>query len=103
VAIIVMGVLILVGFAFVAFEIWRRQTDPDYAARVREGRGPAVAPAIPSGGLRLPAGARIIEQTALGDRLAVRVDLPDGGQSIFLVVLGGRSIDVREIVSAPAR
>ncbi|MFN8723862.1 MAG: hypothetical protein ACK5YI_23795, partial [Rhodospirillales bacterium] len=41
IAIVVMGLLIVAGFVFVAVEIWRRQTDPDYAARVQD-RGGAV-------------------------------------------------------------
>jgi hypothetical protein len=106
VAIVVMGVLIVAGFAFVAVEIWRRQTDPDHAARVQDRGGGGSAATVQSvaGGLRLPEGARIVEQTAVGGRLAVRIGYPDGRQAIYLVSPGSRSIDVQEILATvPAR
>jgi hypothetical protein len=103
IAIVVMGVLIVAGFVFVAVEIWRRQTDPDHASRTSERGGAATVLAI-AGGLRLPAGARIVEQTAVGNRLAVRVDHADGGQAVYLVSPGSRAIEVQEILAtAPAR
>jgi hypothetical protein len=106
IAIVVMGLLIVAGFVFVAVEIWRRQTDPDYAARVQDRGGavPAATVQAVAGGLRLPAGARIVEQTAVGGRLAVRIEHPDGRQAIYLVSPGSRSIDVQEILATvPAR
>lgn len=116
VAMVVMGVLIIAGFVFIAYEVWRRQTDPDYAAQVdrrrltapaAEAAAPAARPVIPTAvagtPFALPAGSRIVEQTPMGSRLAVRVELTDGAQVIYLVTQGSRAVEIQPVMSAPAR
>lgn len=115
VAMVVMGVLIIAGFVFIAYEVWRRQTDPDYAAQVdrrrltapAEAQAPVARPVVPTAvagtPFQLPAGARIVEQTPMGGRLAVRVDLADGAQVIYLVTQGSRAVEIQPVMTAPGR
>lgn len=116
VAMVVMGVLIVAGFVFIAYEVWRRQTDPEYAAQVDrrrltapagEAAAPVARPVVPTAvagtPFVLPAGARIVDQTPMGSRLAVRVDLADGAQVIYLVSQGSRAVEIQPVMTAPAR
>jgi hypothetical protein len=49
---------------------------------------------------RLPAGATIVQSTHDGDRLSVRLSLPDGGARIMIFHLGdGRQIGTIELES----
>ncbi|HZH27787.1 MAG TPA: hypothetical protein VEY95_11465 [Azospirillaceae bacterium] len=134
VAMVVMGLAIIAGFVFIGVEVYRRATDPEYrsqaggifknraaepapAARPAAGAATgavASAAAVPvietatvtasTGGFRLPAGSRILEQTAIGSRLAVLVELAGGGQTIYVLSPQGRNeLQVQEVLTAPAR
>ena len=99
--IIGMGVLIVVGFGFIGVELYRRSTDPDYHARRRGGEAAVVPPAAATT-LMLPEGSRITEQSAVGNRLAIRVDAVDGSQVLYLLTPGeaGR-FDIQEAIRTP--
>jgi hypothetical protein len=107
IAIVVMGVLIVLGFAVIGFEVYRRATDPEYAAQ--HGGNPASAPAtttdphpgILRGGLTLPGGSVIGDPVAVGNRLAVTVRHPDGTQALYVINPGQGEI-VEFMRSAPA-
>jgi len=131
VAMVVMGLVIIAGFVFIGAEVYRRATDPEYraqaggifknraaepapAARSAGAATGGVASAVPvietatvtasTGGFRLPAGSRILEQTAIGSRLAVLVELAGGGQTIYVLSPQGRNeLQVQEVLTAPAR
>ncbi|MFC7333227.1 hypothetical protein [Rhodocista pekingensis] len=99
----VMGVLIVLGFAFVGFEIYQRATDPDHprafgrAAPAAAGAPAAVADA--GTGTLLPAGSRIGQMLVLNNRVLYHVTLPDGSEQIQ--VLDPANGRVRIAVTAP--
>ncbi|WP_207478038.1 hypothetical protein [Arenibaculum pallidiluteum] len=104
IAMAVMGVLILAGFAFIGFEIYHRATDPEYRAGLDE-RGRTVRPeaALREGGAYLlPAGAEIVAAVPVGNRLAVTVRHADGTQSLLFVHPGTDEI-VEALRTQPAR
>ena len=74
VLVIVMGVLIVVGFAVLAGELVRRAF-----LTADEPEAPLAA------GVTLPPGGTIAGITAVGGRLAVAVSLPDGGGFVYLL------------------
>jgi hypothetical protein len=106
IAIVVMGVLIVLGFAAIGLEVYRRATDPEYAAQ--RGGNPASAPATTTdphpgslrGGLTLPGGSVIGDPVAVGNRLAVTVRHPDGTQALYVINPGQGEI-IEFIRSAP--
>ena len=91
-----MGVLILTGFGFLGWEVFKRATDPshprswvratDQAQPAADGTTPALpaGPALPAP-TALPAGSRIDELQTLGNRVLYRVTLPDSSQQVHLL------------------
>jgi hypothetical protein len=78
VAVIVMGVLLVVGTYFVGSEISRRLSAPKPA--------PSVTAAQPfTQKIELPAGAQVISMTTVGDRLVVQVETQAGLTSAYIV------------------
>jgi hypothetical protein len=78
VLVIVMGLLIVAGFVVIAAEIARRMSTPN------AGRSPAAATSF-SERIALPAGARVVSVTAVGDRVVVHVETPGGPASAYIV------------------
>ncbi|HYH20361.1 MAG TPA: hypothetical protein VD995_17270 [Azospirillum sp.] len=83
-AIIIMGVFILAGYAYLGIEVVKRfsnkaSADPQEVAEDRP------LPAGPTGevSLGLPAGARIGEMLAVGNRVVFRVTIPDGPDRLY--------------------
>lgn len=70
-------------------------------------RSPEAAPgveiAVPEdaleGDIRLPAGARITSQSLSGNRVALSLELPDGGRAIYIYDLAARRIVGRYAVT----
>lgn len=97
--VIVMGVLIVAGFAVIGVEVYKRIVDPARgsrpAATATASLAPPVepstpAPAVPSAAPRevvldLPAGARIGEIVAVGNRVLFKVTLPQGPDRLYLM------------------
>jgi hypothetical protein len=82
--IVVLGVLIIGGFAFIGVEVYQRATDPTHPRAF--GKAPADAPAIAASVIdSLPAGTEIGDPVAVGSRIAVRVVLPDGTQQLLVI------------------
>lgn len=81
----VMGVLIVLGVGAIVYGI---------ATRLDLSR-----PAGFDGKVELPAGARILDMTASGDRLVLRVALADGSERLVVVDLArGRQLGALELV-----
>jgi hypothetical protein len=89
VAVIVMGLLLVIGSIIVGTEVSRRLSSPKTAA------SPAAEPATLSTArsaaspftqkIELPAGAQVISMTAVGDRLVVQVESQAGLTSAYVV------------------
>ena len=80
VAVIVMGVLLVVGVYIVGSEVSRRLSAPKPAP------APSVTAAQPfTQKIELPAGAQVISMTVAGDRLIVQVESPAGVASAYVV------------------
>ena len=89
VAVIVMGLLLVIGSIVVGTEVSRRLSSPKPAA------SPAAEPATLSTArsaaspftqkIELPAGAQVISMTAVGDRLVVQVENQAGLTSAYVV------------------
>ena len=77
VLVVVMGLLIVAGFVVVAAEIARRMST-SYTARPPAGTAFAERIALPSG-------AQVLSMTAVGDRLVVHVEAPDGLSRAYVV------------------
>jgi len=85
VAVIVMGLLLVIGSIVVGTEVSRRLSSPKAAA------SPAAEPATLSTAkpftqrIELPPGAQVITMTAVGDRLVVQVENQAGLTSAYVV------------------
>jgi hypothetical protein len=91
IAVIVMGVLIVLAFAVVAVEITRRLTRPEAGG----------APAGGSVTVQVPQGCMPAEVTALGDRLAVRLEPAALCPDLILLDAAGREVGRVEFAPAP--
>jgi hypothetical protein len=81
----VMSVLIVLGVAAIVYGI---------ATRLDLGRPVAL-----DGKVELPAGGRIVDMTAAGDRLVLRIALPDASERLVMVDLArGRQLGTLEVV-----
>ncbi len=91
VIVIGMGVLIVIGMGLLAYGVTAGFGSLGERASAK-GFGTVRA--------RLPAGATIVQSTHDGDRLSVRLSLPDGGARIMIFHLGdGRQIGTIELES----
>jgi hypothetical protein len=77
VLVVVMGLLIVAGFIVIAAEIARRMSTANTA------RSPAGATFTQR--IALPSGAQILSMNAVGDRLVVHVEDPDGLSTAYVV------------------
>ena len=77
VLVVVMGLLIVAGFIVIAAEIARRMST---ANTVRSPAGATFTQRI-----ALPSGAQILSMNAVGDRLVVHVEDPDGLSTAYVV------------------
>jgi hypothetical protein len=94
VLVIVMGIMIVAGFAALVVMI---------AGRVSRG-GPAIPPSTPlaAASLELPAGARIETIGVGAERLVIAVVLPDGNRELVIVdIASGRRLGMIPLRTAP--
>nr|WP_211114271.1 hypothetical protein [Azospirillum rugosum] len=82
-----MGVLIIAGFAVIGVELYKRMNDPN---RGNPGADPDRVASAPVGrteevGLDLPAGARMGDPVAVGNRVVFRVTIPDGVDRLYVM------------------
>lgn len=85
---ILVAVIIVAGFAFIAWEVFQRATNPDHprswAKRGAEATaaGPASAALPPA---PLPVGSRIGQMVEANGRVVFHVTLPDGREELHLL------------------
>jgi hypothetical protein len=91
-AVIVMGVLIVVGFAVVAVEIARRLS----GLGAEEGMVPGEAQA-----LAVPQGCAVAEIAGVGDRLALRLEPAASCPDLIYLDASGREVGRVELQPAP--
>lgn len=78
-AVVIMGLLIVVGVTILIMELANRNRDPDRRAG---GDDPGR---IAETDLGLPDDAAISEMVVVGNRLAIRVTMPQGGDRVYLI------------------
>ncbi len=83
--IVIMGVMIIVGFAVIGVELYKRMSDPDRRADATVDRVAVPAGKIDEVGLDLPAGSRIGDPVAAGNRVLFRVTLPDNSDRLYVM------------------
>ena len=104
IAVIVMGVLIVLGVGVLAVEIGRRMFTPPRPATEARPAAPIAGALRPQVEVPLPAGARLLSSTLTGDRLVATVQLADGGQGVWIVDLAsGRILSVVRFPAAAPR
>lgn len=101
-ALIIMGVFILAGYAYLGVEVVKRFSNK-VSAEPQESAEDRPLPAGPTGevSLGLPAGARIGEMLAVGNRVVFRVTIPDGADRLY--TLDPRSGAVSSVVTTGSR
>jgi hypothetical protein len=85
--VVIMGVLIIAGFAVIGVELYKRMSDPNRAAAQAadserassSGRDPVDVT------LDVPAGSRIAETLVIGNRVLLKVTLPQGLDRLYVV------------------
>jgi hypothetical protein len=94
IAVVVMGVMLVVGFATLVVVI---------AGRIsRGGSGPTAARAFTSQPIEIPRGARIEAMTAGPDKLILGLALPEGGRELVVIDLAtGTRLGTIDLHSAP--
>jgi hypothetical protein len=95
VLVIVMGLLIVAGFIAVAAEIARRMSNPS------AGRPPAGTSF--SERIALPPGSRAVSLTAIGERLVVHVETPNGLAAYIVDPRNGALLGTIDFPPGPAR
>ncbi len=90
--VIVLGAMIVAGIAVIGVTIYHRATNlvnspvpGSTEPAVRTGFGPGFGPGFGRVALDLPPGSRVVEMTAEGDRLILRLRLADGGRQILIL------------------
>ncbi len=92
--VVIMGVLIVAGFAFLGVELYKRMSDPTRAIsaaasgeadRSGDRSGERGADRSVEVTLDVPAGARIGEMLAVGNRVLFKVTLPQGPDRLYLM------------------
>jgi len=82
VAVIVMGLLLLIGIIVVGTEVSRRLSGANTSSPA-PARAPVTGPFNQK--VQLPAGSQVISMTAIGDRLIVQVENQEGLASAYVV------------------
>jgi len=85
VAVIVMGLLLVIGTVAVGTEVSRRLSGAKSAALPAAEAGSVSAAKPFTQRIELPAGAQVISMTAVGDRLVVQVENQAGLTSAYVV------------------
>ncbi|RJF80907.1 hypothetical protein D3877_11755 [Azospirillum cavernae] len=85
--VVIMGVLIIAGFAVLGVELYKRMSDPNRAAAQAidsERATPSSRDPIDVT-LDVPVGSRIAETLVLGNRVLLKVTLPQGLDRLYVV------------------
>ena len=83
--VVIMGVLIIAGFAVIGVELYKRMNDPDRRSSASAEAERVVTGKAEEVGLDLPAGSRMGDPVAVGNRVMFRVTVPDGADRLFVL------------------
>lgn len=83
--VVIMGVLIIAGFAVIGVELYKRMNDPSRGNPDPDRVATAPAGRTEEVGLDLPSGTRMGDPVAVGNRVAFRVTLPDGVDRLYVM------------------
>ena len=83
--VVIMGVLIIAGFTYLGVELYKRMSDPNRASLTGPGTTTTVIDRPAEVTLDVPAGARIGEMLAVGNRVLFKVTLPQGPDRLYLI------------------
>lgn len=85
--VVIMGVLIIAGFAFLGVELYKRMSDPNRAVSSAPSAAASsdVSDRAADITLDVPAGARIGEMVVVGNRVLFKVTLPQGPDRLYLM------------------
>ena len=83
--VVIMGVLIIAGFAVIGVELYKRMNDPDRRATAQAETERVVTGKTEEVGLDLPAGSRMGDPVAVGNRVVFRVTVPDSADRLFVI------------------
>ncbi len=83
--VVIMGVLILAGFTYLGVELYKRMSDPNRASLTGPATTTTVIDRPAEVTLDVPAGARIGEMLAVGNRVLFKVTLPQGPDRLYLI------------------
>ncbi|KAA0688652.1 hypothetical protein [Azospirillum brasilense] len=83
--IVIMGVMIIAGFTFLGVELYRRISDPERRAGADTERATAPAGRAEEVTLGLPAGARLGDPVAVGNRVVFRATIPDAADRLYVM------------------
>ena len=85
VLVVLMGVMIIAGFAIIGVELYKRMSDPDRRSGAEPERPVPAAGRTEEVVLGLPAGARIGDPVAVGNRVVFRVTTPDAPDRLYVM------------------
>ncbi|AWU97273.1 hypothetical protein [Azospirillum ramasamyi] len=80
--VVIMGVMIIAGSTFLGVEVYKRMSDPNRTSLTANAPAPAQAVDVT---LDVPAGSRIGEVLAVGNRVLFKVTLPEGADRLYLM------------------
>ncbi|OYD84590.1 hypothetical protein [Azospirillum brasilense] len=83
--VVIMGVMIIAGFAILGVELYKRISDPERRAAAETERSAAPAGRAEEVTLGLPAGARLGDPVAVGNRVVFRVTIPDAPDRLYVM------------------
>ena len=83
--IVIMGVMIIAGFAIIGVELYKRMSDPDRRSGTETERAVLPAGKTEEVALGLPAGARMGDPVAVGNRVVFRVTIPDAADRLYVL------------------
>ncbi|WP_353857549.1 hypothetical protein [Azospirillum formosense] len=83
--VVIMGVMIIAGFAILGVELYKRISDPERRAAAETERVAAPAGRAEEVALGLPAGARLGDPVAVGNRVVFRATIPDAADRLYVM------------------
>ncbi|AWJ84885.1 hypothetical protein TSH58p_15960 [Azospirillum sp. TSH58] len=83
--IVIMGVMIIAGFAFLGVELYKRINDPERRSGADAERAALSTGRTEEVTLGLPAGARMSDPVAVGNRVVFRVTIPDAADRLYVM------------------
>ncbi len=83
--VVIMGVMIIAGFAILGVELYKRMSDPDRRSGTEAERTVLPAGRTEEITLGLPAGARMGDPVAVGNRVVFRVTIPDAADRLYVM------------------